>query len=122
MTECNRKPLLFSSLGPRKIQAAFDGGHLTTDGGALLLREVDRRVGLTQALAEGMADPRDPAKTTHDLRSILVELDSTAGEKTESVVSMIEGAGFSLKSKRRSEMVSGTLWESVYNNIYERSG
>ena len=72
MTECNRKPLSFSSLSRRKIQAAFDGGRLTSDAGGLLLREVDRRMGLTEALANRIADPRDPAKTTHDLRSILV--------------------------------------------------
>ena len=73
MTECNRKSLVFSSLDRRKIQAAFDGGRLTTDAGALLLREADRRTGLTRTLAERMSDPRDPARITHDLRSILVQ-------------------------------------------------
>jgi hypothetical protein len=73
MTECNRKSLSFSSLGRRRIIADFDGGRLTSDAGALLLREVDRRVGLTEALANRIADPRDPAKTTHELRSILIQ-------------------------------------------------
>lgn len=73
MTECNREPLSFSSFSRRRILADFNGGQLTSDAGGLLLREVDRRTGLTQALAERIADPRDPAKTTHDLRSILVQ-------------------------------------------------
>ncbi len=73
MTECNRKSLSFSSLSRRTIVADFDGGRLTSDAGGLALREVDRRIGLTEALANRIADPRDPAKTTHDLRSILVQ-------------------------------------------------
>lgn len=47
MTQCTRKPLTFSSLSRRRVEADFDGGHLTSDGGALLLREVDRRLRLT---------------------------------------------------------------------------
>ena len=46
MTECNPQPLLFSSLGRRKIVADFTGGTLTSDAGGLLLREVERRTGL----------------------------------------------------------------------------
>ena len=38
MTECNRLPLLFSSLGRKKIVADFGGGDLTSDGGWPLLR------------------------------------------------------------------------------------
>ena len=70
MTECNRQPLLFSSLGSQKVVAHFDGGRLTTDAGGLLLREVDRRIGLTAALAACISDPRDPAKITHELRTL----------------------------------------------------
>jgi hypothetical protein len=39
MTDCSTKPLLFSSLGSRKIQADFNGGSLTSGAGALLLKE-----------------------------------------------------------------------------------
>ena len=73
MTECNRKSLTFSSLGRQKIVADFDGGRLTTDAGALLLRQVDRQLGLTQALADSIADPRDPAKITHERRTLLAQ-------------------------------------------------
>ena len=52
MTECTRQPLLFSSLGSQKIVADFDGGRLTSDAGGLLLRECDRQLGLTAALAD----------------------------------------------------------------------
>jgi hypothetical protein len=73
MTECNGLPLVFASLGRRKVQADFDGGTLTTDAGALLLRQVDRRIGLLDALTACMVDPRDPAKITHDLRTLLAQ-------------------------------------------------
>jgi hypothetical protein len=73
VTECNRKSLSFSTLGRQKIIANFEGGRLTSDAGGLLLREVDRHLGLTTGLAECIADPRDPAKITHDLRTLLAQ-------------------------------------------------
>jgi len=71
MTECTRKPLAFSSLFRKKILADFDGGHLTSDGGALLLREANRRTGLIEALAGCISDPRDPVKTIHEVETML---------------------------------------------------
>jgi hypothetical protein len=73
VTECNRLPLAFSSLSRRKISADFDGGRLTSDAGGLLLREVDRKIGLTQALSECIADPRDPDKVIHDVQTMLAQ-------------------------------------------------
>ena len=73
MTECTRTALTFSSLKRQQIVADFNGGRLTSDAGALLLREVDRRIGLTQSLAECITDPRDPAKIRHDLRAMLAQ-------------------------------------------------
>ena len=73
MTECNRKSLSFSRIGRQEIVANFDGGRLTSDAGGLLLREVDRRVGLITALSGCIADPRDPAKTTHDVKTLLAQ-------------------------------------------------
>ncbi|HNO77261.1 MAG TPA: IS1380 family transposase [Phycisphaerae bacterium] len=73
MTECNRTSLGFSSLFRRKISADFDGGRLTSDAGGLLLREVDRRIGLTKALADCIVDPRDPEKIVHDIQTMLAQ-------------------------------------------------
>jgi len=53
--------------------ADFDGGRLSSDGGGLLLREVDRRIGLTAALADCIADPRDPEKIVHDVQTLLAQ-------------------------------------------------
>jgi hypothetical protein len=73
VAECNRKSLVFSSLFRRKILADFDGGRLTSDAGGLLLREVDRRIGLTRALAGCITDPRQPNKIIHDVQTMLAQ-------------------------------------------------
>ena len=70
MTECNGLRLAFSSLGRKRIQADFAGGKLTSDAGAALLQEVDRRIGLIEALANCVCDPRQPSKITHDLQTM----------------------------------------------------
>lgn len=73
MTECNREPLLFSSLNRQQIVADFDGGRLTSDGGGLLLREADLQLGLTGQLAGCLTDPRDPAKVIHEQQTMLAQ-------------------------------------------------
>ena len=71
MTQCSRTSFTFSSLSRRRVEADFDGGHLTSDGGALLLREVDRRLGLTERLAACLSDRRAPDAITHTVEAML---------------------------------------------------
>ncbi len=73
MTECNGLPLEFSSIRRQKIRADFNGGTLTSDAGPALLREVDKRIGLIGTVAACIRDPRQPAKITHDLRTLLAK-------------------------------------------------
>ena len=73
MTECITDPFTVSSLSRRKIQADFNGGKLTSDGGGLLLREVDRRLGLIDQLNECLPDPRNPALILHSQRTLLAQ-------------------------------------------------
>jgi len=73
MTDCTTEPLLFSSLGSQKIQADFRGGQLTSDAGGLLLREVDKRLGLLDGLNSCITDPRDPDLITHTQRTLLAQ-------------------------------------------------
>jgi len=63
--------LAFSSLCRKQIVADFDGGWITSDGGGLLLREVDRKIGLIEALAGRITDRRDPRSITHSVASML---------------------------------------------------
>jgi hypothetical protein len=73
MTQCIRQPLLFSSLARKKIVGDFNGGDLTSDGGLPLLREVDRKIGLIDAINESVDDPRCPYLIEHDQRTILAQ-------------------------------------------------
>ena len=73
MTDCNRDPLHFSSLGPKAVVADFNGGRLTTDAGALLLRQVADDLGLFDALDAAIPDPRDPALVIHDQHAMIAQ-------------------------------------------------
>ena len=59
-TECNPEQLEFHALGRREVIGRFDGGRITSDGGGLLLREVDQRLGLLDRLAGCFSDYRNP--------------------------------------------------------------
>jgi hypothetical protein len=73
MTECNRGSLDFSSHNRKKIVADFEGGRLTSDGGALLLGEVAEKIGLFDAINAVIPDPRDPRFIIHDQRAMLAQ-------------------------------------------------
>lgn len=57
--------LFFDDLGSRRVQADFSGGHLSSDGGVLFLRQVDRSLGLSRALAQCFDDARDARFVDH---------------------------------------------------------
>jgi hypothetical protein len=57
----------FGYLGRRVIEGRFDGGSMTSDGGVMLLGATDRKLGLIQAAARCIADPRNPLLIKHDV-------------------------------------------------------
>lgn len=71
MTECTQSELEFPSLKRHKIEANFQGGDVTSNGGALLLRQADRLTGLTQAVAKVLDDGRRQASCEHTLLTML---------------------------------------------------
>jgi len=60
-----------SPVGGKPVIARFDGGHLSSDGGLLVLREVERRLDVAGRLAACIADPRDPGRVVHGLDEII---------------------------------------------------
>ena len=70
-TECSAVQLEFQGLGKRKVQGAFDGGHISSDGGALLLRELDLRMGITERLASCFTDYRHEDFVEHSVLELL---------------------------------------------------
>lgn len=53
------------------MEANFDGGEITSDGGALLLRELDMKLGLTKAIDRAIEDPRHPSYCLHSQLTLL---------------------------------------------------
>ena len=66
-------PLLpgLSPVCGKPLHARFDGGLVSSDGGLLLFREVEARLGLAARLAAGMNDGRDPDRVTHTAADII---------------------------------------------------
>jgi len=62
---------LFDDLGSRRVQADFSGGTLSTDAGALLLRQVDVNLGLSTELALCFCDQRNPVWVDHSVPELL---------------------------------------------------
>jgi Transposase DDE domain group 1 len=60
-----------SPVGGKPVIARFDGGHLSSDGGLLVLREVERRLDVAGRLAACLTDPRDPDRIVHGLDEII---------------------------------------------------
>lgn len=70
-TVCNADLFPFPAVKKRAVTASFTGGDVSSDGGLPLLRQLDRRLGLTQAIARALPDPRDPALIEHAQQTLL---------------------------------------------------
>ncbi len=64
-TECNQTGFAFARHFRRQVMARFDGGAITCDAGALLLRETDRRIALLGRFAACFEERRDPHRIEH---------------------------------------------------------
>lgn len=60
-----------SSLAGKSVIGRFDGGRLSSDGGLLVLRDVEKRLRVAERLAACLDDPRDPTRTVHALADII---------------------------------------------------
>jgi len=72
-TECTPKQYEFHALGRREVVGCFDGGRITSDGGGLLLREVDARIGMMSRLSTCFEDYRNPESVEHPVRSLVAQ-------------------------------------------------
>ena len=72
-TECISDLFGFSSVKGRRVVAAFDGGAVTSDAGALLLGAADRALGLLDRFASCFDDGRAQAQVVHALRAMVAQ-------------------------------------------------
>ncbi len=68
-TDC----LLFPDIFDRPVVAKFDRRQGSSDGGAVLLKAAERRLGLTSALAACLRDDRQPGKVEHELSELITQ-------------------------------------------------
>lgn len=70
-TDCRPDQLQFQGFGGRRVEAAFDGGHQTSDAGLLLLREVAERTGLLRQFTDCFTDHRRPDRIEHTVGELV---------------------------------------------------
>ena len=71
MTQCNHEALSFSNCRKRQVRWNFFGGSISSNGGALLLREVDRYLGLCARVARRLGDFRQRGKVRHEVETMV---------------------------------------------------
>ena len=71
MTQCSQTIGPFQPLAGRELVARFDGGHVTSDAGSPLLREIDARFGFLERFAHCFRDHRDPERIEHSALELL---------------------------------------------------
>lgn len=71
VTECNATQMEFEGVGRLPVVVSNDGGHLSSDGGAMLVGELDRRLGVTSRLSECFEDHRDPDLVEHSVLDLV---------------------------------------------------
>src|SRR5437870_83472 len=72
-TECNQFVFGFHPLKQREIRAQFDGGAITSDGGGLLLREVEKRIGMLRQFAACFTDYRNADLIEHTVEEMVAQ-------------------------------------------------
>ena len=72
-TQCIPEQLQFHALGRRSVTGRFDGGHISSEGGGLLLREADLRIGLTTRLSKCFVDYRNPNSVEHGVGALVAQ-------------------------------------------------
>jgi hypothetical protein len=73
MTECNQVSFKFAAHFSRRVEAEFTAGQVSSEGGALLLREVERQINLLGRLAGCFHDGRMPLLVKHQLPEMLAQ-------------------------------------------------
>jgi hypothetical protein len=73
MTECTQSSFDLQAHFSREVVARFDGGSMTSDAGAVLLRETDRRLNLLPRLAACFEDHRHPWLISHTVKEMVAQ-------------------------------------------------
>jgi len=72
-TQCNIDKLHFQGLGTKKVIADFNGGTITSDAGALLLREIDSANNFIENFASCFIDYRNQGYVEHSVKELIAQ-------------------------------------------------
>jgi hypothetical protein len=72
-TECSGKLFEFHPLGTRDVRGGFEGGAITSDGGGLRRREVEKRTGIVERFAACFTDYREAERVEHTVRELVAQ-------------------------------------------------
>lgn len=73
MTECNSRKIQFLPSNSKKVEAEFTDKEITSDGGMLLLREINNTIELTKSVAECIPDNREQKRITHTIEEMVMQ-------------------------------------------------
>ena len=73
MTQCSQESFVFAAHFSRRVVAQFDAAWMSSDGGGVLLRQVERKLRLLERIAACFCDRRDPERIEHGLREMLAQ-------------------------------------------------
>jgi Transposase DDE domain group 1 len=72
-TECSAETYSFGQLDRRQVMADFSGGTITSDGGLILVAQIDQHYRISERVAECFADQRDPSRVQHELSDLIAQ-------------------------------------------------
>lgn len=72
-TQCTQESFEFHPLAGREVRAQFDGGAITSDGGGLLLREVEKRTAIIERFAACFRDHRAEERVEHTVKELVAQ-------------------------------------------------
>ena len=73
MAHSTQEQLCFPPVEGLTVRGSFDGGALSSDFGPMLLRGIDRQIGLTERLASAFRDTRHPSYITHPVQALFAQ-------------------------------------------------
>ena len=71
VTQCSEGKLIFHELDSGEVVGRFDGGEITSEAGAVLLREVAKRTAIMGRMSQCFEDHRDPKRIEHTVESLV---------------------------------------------------
>ena len=81
-TECTSPSYEFGRLSKRKIMVDFSGGDITSDGGLLLIRDIDELYRISERFSACFRDHRDASRVQHELKTLIIKCQVDSGDAT----------------------------------------